>query len=468
MRKTISTTALAALLMFPVAVTAGPTPEQKCEAGKNDAAGKYDACTAKAEKGLVSTGDMAKYGDALVKCEGKLVDKWTKLESAAVAAAAVCPSTGDQVAIQDFVDACVQSVAVALGGGTLGPDPVTCDADLGTCTGDLGTCTGSLGTCNGNLGTCTGSLATCNSDLSTTNADLTSCADDLGTCNTHLSTTNADLGTCTGNLATANGGTAAVGDVLSGKTFTSTAGLGTTGTMPNNGAVTLTPTTSDQAIAAGYHDGSGECEGDADLVAANIKNGVNLFGVTGSVSAGGLQKTGQTICYNTPGSVIACAGTGHDGELQNGVARSFTDNGDGTITDNLTGLMWEKQSDDGGIHDKDNTYTWDAAFASKLVTLNGGGGFAGHTDWRVPNIVELESLKNFGAVSPAVYSAFNTNCAATCTVTTCSCTKSYTYWSSSTYQSGPTLVWTLYFFDGRTEFDDKTNVRALRAVRTGS
>lgn len=417
--------AAALVLAVPLATQAGPTPEQKCEAGKNDAAGKYDACTAKAEKGLVYTGNMAKYGDALVKCEGKLADKWTKLEAGAVAAAAVCPSTGDQVAIQNFVDACVQSVAVAVGGGTLGPDPVTCNADLGTCSS---------------------SLVTCDSDLSTTNADL---------------------GTCTSDFATANAGTAAVGDVLSGKTFTSTAGLGATGAMPNNGAVTLTPTTSDQAIATGYHNGTGACGGDADLVASNIKSGVNLFGVTGTVSAGGLQKTGQTICYDTAGSVIACAGTGHDGELQKGVARSFTDNGNGTITDNLTGLMWEKQSDDGSIHDKDNTYTWVNMFAAKVDTLN-SMVFAGHNDWRVPNIVELESLKNFGRVGPAVYSAFNTSCAPTCTVTTCSCTQSNAYWSSSSYQSQPTLGWYVNFFYGNTTNDQKAISRLLRAVRAGS
>jgi len=55
-----------------------------------------------------------------------------------------------------------------------------------------------------------------------------------------------------------------------------------------------------------------------------------------------LPKTGQTICYDTSGNVISCAGTGQDGEIQAGVAwpePRFADNGDGTITDNLTGLM---------------------------------------------------------------------------------------------------------------------------------
>ena len=47
-----------------------------------------------------------------------------------------------------------------------------------------------------------------------------------------------------------------------------------------------------------------------------------------------------------------------DGAVQAGAPLSFTDNGDGTITDNNTHLMWEKKGDGGGLHDKDNTYSW--------------------------------------------------------------------------------------------------------------
>ena len=79
-------------------------------------------------------------------------------------------------------------------------------------------------------------------------------------------------------------GNAGTGDVLSGKTFYNTA-LKTkrTGTMPNRGAVVITPNTSNQTIQAGYHNGQGYVKGDANLVAANIKNGVSIFGVVGSM-----------------------------------------------------------------------------------------------------------------------------------------------------------------------------------------
>jgi len=45
-------------------------------------------------------------------------------------------------------------------------------------------------------------------------------------------------------------------------------------------------------------------------------------------------------------------------DAQAGATLSYTDNGDGTITDNNTRLMWEKKDDSGGIHDQDNGYTW--------------------------------------------------------------------------------------------------------------
>jgi len=80
--------------------------------------------------------------------------------------------------------------------------------------------------------------------------------------------------------------------------------------------------------------------------------------ITAVVSAGtvNLPRTGQTKCYDTYGTEISCAGTGQDGEIQAGVAwpePRFTDNGDGTMTDTLTGLMWTKDANlPGGTRDR--------------------------------------------------------------------------------------------------------------------
>ena len=58
-----------------------------------------------------------------------------------------------------------------------------------------------------------------------------------------------------------------------------------------------------------------------------------------------VEDTGQQGCWDTGGLETACSGAGQDGELQAGVnwpTPRFTDNGDGTVTDNLTGLIWLK------------------------------------------------------------------------------------------------------------------------------
>jgi hypothetical protein len=95
-------------------------------------------------------------------------------------------------------------------------------------------------------------------------------------------------------------------------------------------------------------------------------------------------KTGQTVSFRT----------GDDGDHQAGVASPdprFTDNGDGTVTDNLTGLMWAKDLYANG------RMNWDAAidYANNLI-LGGDGCGSSYTDWRLPNRRELESLLDIG------------------------------------------------------------------------
>jgi hypothetical protein len=106
---------------------------------------------------------------------------------------------------------------------------------------------------------------------------------------------------------------------------------------------------------------------------------------------------------------------------------NFTDNGDGTITDNATGLMWQ-QSDDG------NTYDWENALAyAENLTL------AGHTDWRLPNAKELQSLVDYTrspntTSSPAIDPLFS--CTSISDPNGNTGQYGY-YWSSSPLQDGP-------------------------------
>ncbi|NIN00864.1 MAG: DUF1566 domain-containing protein [candidate division Zixibacteria bacterium] len=89
-------------------------------------------------------------------------------------------------------------------------------------------------------------------------------------------------------------------------------------------------------------------------------------------------KTGQTISYLT----------GDDGDLRKGVPwphPRFTDNDDDTVTDNLTGLIWTQNANLYGVT------TLGVAFASCSSSYEGG-----HTDWRLPNLRELESLIDYG------------------------------------------------------------------------
>jgi hypothetical protein len=198
------------------------------------------------------------------------------------------------------------------------------------------------------------------------------------------------------------------------------------------------------------------CNDDLDTCEADLAVSEASVGVT---------QTGTLLCSNSAGMVIPCAGSGQDAEYQAGVPASYTDNGDGTVTDNVSKLMWEKLSDDGSIHDKDTTYTWTNAFASKIATLN-ATNFAGYNDWRLPNIRELNSIINFNITNPSTYSQLSNNCMPGCNVMTCSCNMVASYWSSTSVNTGAS-AWVVFFSEGRTIFTLKTGVFYVRAVRGG-
>ncbi len=109
-----------------------------------------------------------------------------------------------------------------------------------------------------------------------------------------------------------------------------------------------------------------------------------------------IPETGQTTCYDEKGAVIDCAGTGQPPEHKAGVAwpdPRFTDNGDGTVLDNLTGMIWTKDADLPGAR-----MPWQAAlvFCNDLSLGDVGD------DWRLPNINELRSLLSFENDDPAL------------------------------------------------------------------
>jgi hypothetical protein len=134
-----------------------------------------------------------------------------------------------------------------------------------------------------------------------------------------------------------------------------------------------------------------------------------LFLLMSSVStiyAGGpfyaYPQTGQNACY---GATANCAGTGQDGELLKGAAipnPRFTENLtggvlDGTVTDNLTGLIWMKNANCFGGN------RWDVAFAKVQGLASGACGLADGSlagSWRLPSVIELESLVDLSRALP--------------------------------------------------------------------
>ena len=100
---------------------------------------------------------------------------------------------------------------------------------------------------------------------------------------------------------------AGAGQILSGYQAINADGEIVTGTIPSQGAQTITPGTSAKTIAAGrYLSGTQTISGDTDLVPANIKSGVNIFGVSGSYSG----KEPVYGIYNNPAPYVDISNSG--------------------------------------------------------------------------------------------------------------------------------------------------------------
>ena len=160
-----------------------------------------------------------------------------------------------------------------------------------------------------------------------------------------------------------------------------------------------------------------------------------------------LPDTGQTKCYDNSGE-IACPKPGEsfygqDGNYK-GAQPAYKDNGDDTVTDLNTFLMWQ-QDDDGVQRD------WQSA-----MDYCGSLQLAGYADWRLPSDVELMSIVIYGNYNPAINTEYFPNC------------RSSYYWSGSTYAYNQPYAWDVDFSGGSVYYDGKTNDYYVRCVRTGS
>lgn len=181
------------------------------------------------------------------------------------------------------------------------------------------------------------------------------------------------------------------------------------------------------------------------LATVLVMNFLLLLTSLASAATVDLPRTGQTTCYNQAGVVIDCSGTGQDGEYQNGIAwpdPRFTNNGDGTITDNLTGLTWLQDTECIG------RIEWSDALGSVNVLANGSCGLTDGSvagDWRMPNYFELMSISNLGVDNalPWLESFGFTNLQA------------YVYWSSTSL-SGLYAHDKVYTYQFRDRFSSST------------
>jgi len=116
---------------------------------------------------------------------------------------------------------------------------------------------------------------------------------------------------------------------------------------------------------------------------------------TAQAAPADLPQTGQTTCSDVAGAAIACANTGQDGDRKAGVAwpnpRFVVDGTGNCISDKLTGLTWGRNADA-------TTRTWQQA-----LDFANGLQLCGSSDWRLPNVNELDSLVNLDTADQASF-----------------------------------------------------------------
>ena len=160
-------------------------------------------------------------------------------------------------------------------------------------------------------------------------------------------------------------------------------------------------------------------------------------------------ETGQLTCYTAAGAVTACSTTGQDGDHLAGVAwpspRFVIDIGAGVdcLTDSLTGLMWM-----GAPSSTPDTWV-NALSAANNLTL------CGFTDWRLPNINELESLVNLEVTNQATF----LNAQGFTGV------QADLYWSSTF--AAAFNAWVVNMNDGYVNGSNKSTTRYVWPVRAG-
>ncbi|HPV98672.1 MAG TPA: DUF1566 domain-containing protein [Spirochaetota bacterium] len=129
----------------------------------------------------------------------------------------------------------------------------------------------------------------------------------------------------------------------------------------------------------------------------------------------------------------------------------FTDNGDGTVTDHGTGLVWQKCSRGQNILDCSGTATnatWQEALQyCRNLSLDG-------RSWRLPSVNELKSIVNYSKSGTKINTGYFPNTLSN-------------YWSSSTAVENAVPAWYVHFFNGNVSISNKSSFYLVRCVTDG-
>jgi hypothetical protein len=174
----------------------------------------------------------------------------------------------------------------------------------------------------------------------------------------------------------------------------------------------------------------------------------DIYNLTANIGTAPVEKTGQTDSYST----------GDDGDHEAGISwpePRFTDNGDGTVTDNLTGLIWLKDANRFGQR------TWTDALVDCNTLADDGldltdGSLAG--DWRLSNVKELLSLLDFSNYNPALPSGHPFS----------NVQSSDYYWSGTTLAYYTNNAFVVSMYSGGVDSSDRASSHYVWPVRGGN
>ena len=187
--------------------------------------------------------------------------------------------------------------------------------------------------------------------------------------------------------------------------------------------------------------------------------------IGGSTSERSKSNTVHVMLVSAPPPVPVVSGVTCEGLYENPAvvpstpASAFLDNGDGTVTDNVSGgigHMWMRCSlgqewDGATCTGSAEEYTWREALEA-VEALNNDGGYAVHTDWRLPNVKELASIVENRCFAPAVNGVLFPQ------------TPASRFWSSSSATGSS--AWTAHIYGG-VQMRDKFERNPVRLMRAG-